>query len=81
MKESKKIWKMVSDLGASAFIRLHGFKTIGRKGKNFYFEIEENQENEFNQLAIDYTNSPMHDFDSCLMSLKKLPEYLPEKQP
>ena len=79
MEKKARIRKSVSDLGVSAYIKMHGFKCVGRKNRNFYFEIEENQANEFDQLTFDYSNSPMHDFDSCLMSLKKLPEYLPEQ--
>lgn len=71
--------KSVSDLGVAAYVKMHGFKCIGRKSRNFYFELNEDQVNEFDQLTFDYANSPMHDFDSCIMSLKKLPEYLPEK--
>lgn len=80
MEKKRKIWKTISDLGVSAYLRMHGFKCVGRKARNFYFELDEDQSNEFDQLTFDYANSPMHDFDSCIMSLKKLPEYLPEKQ-
>lgn len=70
--------KNVSDLGVAAYLRLHGFKCVGRKGRNYYFELPVDQSNEFDQLTIDYSNSEFHTFDSCLMSLKKLPEYLPD---
>lgn len=75
----KVIRKAVSDIGISSYLKLHGFKCIGKKNRNFYFELPENQSNEFDQLIIDYANSPMHEFDACLMSLKKLPEYLPDE--
>jgi hypothetical protein len=77
--EKIRIRKSVSDLGVAAYLRLHGFKCIGRKARNFYFELDEEQSDEFSQLCFDYGNSPMQDFDNCIMMLKKLPEYLPEK--
>jgi hypothetical protein len=79
MEKKVRIRRAVSDLGVAAYVKMHGFKCIGRKTRNFYFEMDEDQMNEFDQLTFDYANSPMHDFDSCIMSLKKLPEYLPEK--
>lgn len=79
MDKKARIRKSVPDLGVAAYVRMHGFKCVGRKGRNFFFEMDEGQDNEFDQLCVDYSNSPMHDFDSCIMSLKKLPEYLPEK--
>jgi hypothetical protein len=80
MDKKVRIRKSVSDLGQAAYVKMHGFKCIGRKTRNFYFEMDEDQSNEFDQLSIDYANSPMHDFDSCIMSLKKLPEYLSNGQ-
>lgn len=77
--EKVRIRKAVSDLGVAAYIRMHGFKCVGRKSRNFYFELDESQSQEFDQLCFDYGNSPMHDFDSCIMMLKKMPEHLPEK--
>lgn len=79
-KERKMIRKMISDIGIGSYVKMHGFKAAGRKGRNFYFDIYEDQANEFDQLCLDYSNSPMHDFDACLMSLKKLPEYLPPEK-
>lgn len=78
MDKKTRIRKSVSDLGVAAYVKMHGFKCVGRKNRNFFFELYDDQDSEFDQLTFDYANSPMHDFDSCIMSLKKLPEYLPE---
>lgn len=75
---SKKVKKQISDLGMAAYIKIHGFRCVGRKGKNYYFEADEKDCDQFDQLTVDYINSPMHDFDSALMSLKKIGEYLGE---
>jgi len=80
MNEKRKVRKVLSDLGASSYVKLHGFTCVGRKNRNFYFEMYEDQVNEFDQLCFDYSNSPMHDFDAQIMSLKKLPEYLPPEK-
>ena len=74
----RKIRKSVEDLGVAAYLRMHGFKVIGRKGKAVYFEINESEENEFNRDSFEYVNSPFHDFDSHIKSLKKIREYLPD---
>lgn len=75
---SKKIKRAITDLGMAAYIKIHGFKCLGRKSRNFYFEVDDTQSNEFDQLTIDYINSPMHEFDSAIMSLKKMGEYVQE---
>jgi hypothetical protein len=75
----QKVRKAVSDLGVAAYIKMHGFKCIGRKNRNFYFVMSETEVKQFEELKIEYGNSPFHDFDANLMSLKKLGEYLPEE--
>lgn len=70
----------VSDLGMAAFVKMNGYKCIGRKNRNFYFEVRPGDINVFEELKIEYSNSCYHDFDSCLMALKKFPEYLPEEK-
>lgn len=72
--------KAVADLGIGAYLMLHGYKVVGRKGKNFYFEVakEEEDNKTFNKLQIDYLGSTLHQFDSYLMALKKVSEYLPD---
>lgn len=74
----KKVRKTVSDLGCAAYMKMHGYKCVGKKNRNFYFELNAHDANSFDQLNFEYANSPMHDFDSCIMSLKKMPEYLPD---
>lgn len=68
--------KSVSDLGVAAYILMHNFKVMGRRGKDIYFQLdEENTEQKFDQLTLDYLTSEFHRFDACLMSLKKIGEY------
>lgn len=72
----KRNQKSVSDLGAAAYILMHDFKVIGRKGKDIYFSLSSEQSQEqFDQLILDYLSSEYHRFDSCIMSLKKIGEY------
>lgn len=68
--------KQVNDLGAAAYIMMHKYKVIGKKGKAVCFEIENTpkETEEFEKLYRDYLNSEFHRFDSCLMSLKKINE-------
>ena len=68
------IHKVINDLGAAAYIMMHKYKVIGKKGKSICFEIEEREIEEFEKLYRDYLNSEFHRFDSCLMSLKKIGE-------
>lgn len=72
------IRKSVEDLGVAAYLRMHGFKVIGRKGKSVYFELNAADGPEFDKSSFEYVNSPFHEFDSHLMSLKKIREYLPD---
>lgn len=68
--------KSVSDLGVAAYLLMHNFKVMGRRGKDIFFQLsEENTEKKFDQLTLDYLSSEFHRFDSCLMSLKKIGEY------
>jgi hypothetical protein len=69
--------KSTEDLGIAAYLRMHGFKVVGRKGKAFYFEINREEDIAFNETIFEYPNSPYHDFDTHLMALKKLPHYVP----
>jgi len=76
MSEDTNMRKMVEDLGVAAYLRMHGFKVVGRKGKLFYFNVLTTDETAFNECIFEYPNSPYHEFDSHLMSLKKLPHFL-----
>lgn len=70
--------KTVSDLGAGAYLLMHGYKVVGRRGKEFIFEIGDSEEIEFEQRKLEYLSSEFHRFDSYIMSLKKIGEYSPK---
>jgi hypothetical protein len=70
--------KTVSDLGAGAYLLMHGYKVIGRRAKDFIFEVSESDESDFEQRKLEYLSSEFHRFDSYIMSLKKIGEYLPK---
>lgn len=69
--------QFVTDLGAAAYILMHKYKVVGRRGKAIYFEADD--ETKFNELSLEYLTSDFHRFDSCLMSLKKISEYISER--
>ena len=71
----KPVLKEVSDLGAAAYLMMHGYKVVGRRGKSILFEVEQKSLRELEQCTLDYLSSEFHRFDSCLMSLKKVGEY------
>lgn len=73
---ANKVRKSTEDLGVAAYLRMHGFKVCGRKGKIFYFDIMSEEEEAFNEAVFEYPNSPYHDFDANIMALKKLPHYI-----
>lgn len=67
----------VTDLGAAAYLLMHKFRILGKKGKNYFFDISSKEEsNQFQELNLQYTNSEFHNFDSKLMSLKKIGSFL-----
>lgn len=70
--------KEVSDLGAGAYLLMHGHKVVGRRGREFIFEVNEGEETEFEQRKLEYLSSEFHRFDSYIMSLKKINEYNPK---
>ena len=76
MEPNGMVRKTVSDLGAAAFVKMHGFKCVGRKTRNFYFEVAQEDIEKFDSLNLEYINSQYHDFDSAIMSLKKISEFL-----
>jgi len=69
--------RFATDLGVAAYILMHKYKVLGKKGKYIYFEVE--SDNKFDELAFEYLTSDFHRFDSCLMSLKKINEYISDK--
>ena len=76
-QNEKLVIKTVSDIGIAAYVMMHGFKVVGRKGKNIYFSVPESEVSEVEQLRMEYLSSPYHQFDSCIMALKKTQDYLP----
>ena len=95
MKDSKSgptIRKEVADLGKAAYLMMHGHKVIGRRGRGIWFEVltapgtsdspthpDKSELNDFEDRQIEYLRGPYHQFDSCLMSLKKFDDYLPDE--
>lgn len=71
--------RFVTDLGAAAYILMHKYKVIGKRSKAIFFEVDEASADKFDELALEYISSDFHRFDSCLMSLKKIGEYISEQ--
>lgn len=76
---STKSHRFVTDLGAAAYILMHKYKVLGKKGKAIYFETEDTEKDSFDEMALEYLSSDFHRFDSCLMSLKKIGEYISDQ--
>lgn len=73
----------VSDLGTASYLMLHEYKknklnieVIGKKNRLVYFKVDPDKIKEFEQISFEYLRSPFHQYDSCLMSLKKIGEYI-----
>ena len=77
--EIKGNYRFVTDLGAAAYILMHKYKVIGKRGKSIYFEVENEISDKFDEVSLDYIASDYHKFDSCLMSLKKIGEYVSDQ--
>lgn len=82
----ENIHKVVSDLGVAAYLLMHeyrpkslGVKVIGKKGKYVYFEHPEGRGEDFERLSYQYLPSQFQTYDSNLMALKKIGEYMPRK--
>jgi hypothetical protein len=78
--EMEAIYKKVGDLGAGAYLLMHGYRVVGRQGRAIVFEVEKTGEREFDSRTMEYLSSEFHRFDSCLMSLKKIGEYMPDAE-
>lgn len=80
MTDEVRIHKFVNDLGVAAYMLLHGYQVVGKKGKAIYFEVhDKEQSREFDNLVLEYQPpNDFYTFDSCLMFLKKINEYIPE---
>ncbi len=72
--------RFVTDLGAAAYILMHKYKVVGKKGKAIYFEVAEDDCDKFDEIALEYLSDDFHRFDSCLMSLKKIGEYISDQK-
>jgi hypothetical protein len=72
MKEEEKIVRKINDLGACAYLLMHGFKVTNKKDKCYIFELNNSELKDFENKQVEYLSSDFHRFDSCLMSLKKL---------
>jgi hypothetical protein len=70
--------KSVNDIGIAAYLMMHGFNVIGRKNRTIYFEVDDNDLTEFDRLSFEYLSGQHRRFDTSLMSLKKINEYLPD---
>jgi hypothetical protein len=77
----KYVHKFVNDLGLAAYILMHGYAVIGKKARSIYFECENDEAaKEFDRLVLEYQPpNDFYTFDSCLMFLKKINEYVPEQ--
>jgi hypothetical protein len=78
------IHKTVNDLGVAAYLLMHeyrgkslGVKVVGKRGKYVYFEHPEGKGEEFERLSYQYLPSQFQTYDSNLMALKKIGEYMP----
>lgn len=72
------VHKHVTDLGVAAYLMMHKYKVIGRQGRAFYFEVPDKEITDFDQLSMDYLCSEYHRFDSAIMALKKVADYMPK---
>lgn len=79
---TERLHKYVNDLGVAAYLLMHGYTVIGKRGRSIYFEVSNGQEaEEFEALVLEYQPpNEFYTFDSCLMFLKKINEYVPEHQ-
>ncbi len=80
------IHKVVSDLGVAAYLLMQeywdkplGVKVVGKKGKYVYFEHPAGRGEDFERLSYQYLPSQFQNYDSNLMALKKIGEYMPQK--
>jgi hypothetical protein len=75
------IHKFVNDRGVAAYVLMHGYAVIGKRGRSIYFECSTEEEaKEFDRLILEYQPPcEFYTFDSCLMFLKKINEVVPEE--
>lgn len=68
----KTISRNINDLGAAAYLLMHKYRIIERKGRSFVFEVEETALKQFEETRTEYLSSEFHRFDACIMALKKM---------
>ena len=70
--------KSCNDLGKAAYLKMLGWKCVGRKGKIFYFEVNEkiNDTKKYEQDSFNWLNSTYNEFDSHLMRLKSMGDHI-----
>ena len=81
----ESIHKVVTDLGIAAYLlmlecdkdRKLDLKIIGKRGKNVYFQHPVDKGNEFKRRSYLYLSSQFQNYDSSLVGLKKIDEYIP----
>lgn len=78
---TETIHKFVNDLGVAAYVLMHGYAVIGKRGRSIYFEVQDEQDSRnFDRLVLEYQPpNEFYTFDSCLMFLKKINECLPDE--
>lgn len=75
---SEKMLKVIDDIGIAAYILMHGHQCKYKNGKKIYFEINKEDEAEFDKLSFEYLSSPFYSFDSNIMILRKInSSYMP----
>lgn len=62
----------IEDLGAAAYLLMHGYLFHDKEGRTIKFEVEKSGVDEMKRRKNEYLTSEFHRFDSCLMSLKKM---------
>jgi hypothetical protein len=79
------IHKCVSDLGVAAYLLMHEYRmnsikvrVVGKKGKHVYFSHPPLRGDDFKRLSYEYLTSQFQTYDSSLMGLKKIGEYMPD---
>lgn len=72
------IQKFITDLGAAAYLMMHKYRVVGKRGKSIYFEVTDAPDaGKFDELYREYLTGEFHRFDACIMSLKKMGDFDP----
>jgi len=69
--------RFVNDLGVAAYLLMHGYAVVGKRGRSIYFEVPDDDAEAFDKLVLEYQPpNEFYTFDSCLMYLKKINELI-----